>query len=47
MSLSSLNDKLKDIYMTYRDDINSPLPLDVIKEFLELEGVVLEENNAD
>lgn len=46
ISLSSLNDKLKDIYMTYKDDINPPVPVNDIKEYLRLEGVFLEDNNA-
>ena len=44
--LSSLNDKLKDIYFTYKDEIKPPVPINDIKKFLELEGVFLEDNNA-
>ncbi len=40
----NLNEKLKDIYMTYRDQDNPPVPLDAIKEYLELEGVELDES---
>ncbi|UTB33891.1 MAG: hypothetical protein NKF70_06800 [Methanobacterium sp. ERen5] len=42
--MSSLNDKLKDIYLTFKDDANPPVPIDIIKEFLELEGVLLDDN---
>lgn len=41
--LSTLTDKLLDIYITYKDDENSPVPLDTIKEYLELEGISLED----
>jgi hypothetical protein len=41
--VSKLNDKLKDIYMTYREYENPPVPLDAIKEYLELVGVNLSE----
>jgi hypothetical protein len=44
--MNNLNDKLKDIYLTYKDDVNSPVPLDIIKEYLELSGVEIDENNA-
>jgi hypothetical protein len=37
----SLNDKLKDIYHTYKDLDNPPVPVDLIKEYLELSGVEL------
>lgn len=40
--MDTLNEKLKDIYMTYKDHENPPVPLDTIKEFLELEGISLE-----
>ncbi len=45
----NLNEKLKDIYMTYRDHENPPVPLKAIREYLELEGVELDEseNNCD
>lgn len=41
----SLNEKLKDIYLTYKDHKNPPVPLDTIKEYLELEGVSLDDEN--
>ena len=41
----SLNEKLKDIYMTYKDHKNPPVPIGTIKEYLELEGVLLEDEN--
>ena len=42
--MSTLNEKLLDIYITYKDDINPPVPLETIKEYLELEGVLTDEN---
>jgi len=42
--MPSLNEKLLDIYMTFKDDINPPVPLETIKEYLELEGVLSDEN---
>ena len=39
--MSSLNEKLKDIYITYKDVANPPVPIDIIKKYLELEGVLL------
>jgi len=42
--MSNLNDKLKDIYLTYRDQDNPPVPLKAIREYLELEGVELDES---
>jgi hypothetical protein len=36
----TLNEKLKDIYMTYKDHENPPVPIETIKEYLELEGVI-------
>ena len=36
-------DKLKDIYRRYKDEENSSVPVEDIKEFLELSGVPLEE----
>lgn len=35
-------DKLKDIYQTYKDYDNPPVPVKEIKEYLELSGVELE-----
>jgi hypothetical protein len=42
--MSNLNEKLKDIYMTYKDNKNPPVPIETIKEYLELEGISLEDN---
>lgn len=44
MGMSSvLTKKLLIIYLAYKDDPNPPVPIDTIKEFLELEGEVLKE----
>jgi hypothetical protein len=43
--MSRLNENLKDIYITYKDHKNPPVPLEIIKEYLELEGVLLEDIN--
>lgn len=40
-----LNKKLIDIYNTYKDHENPPVPLKTIKEYLELEGISLNEEN--
>ena len=40
----SLNEKLLDIYITYKDNENPPVPIETIKEYLELEGVLTDEN---
>ena len=40
----SLNEKLLDIYITYKDNENPPVPIETIKEYLELEGVLSDEN---
>lgn len=42
----SLNEKLRDIYNTYKDSLNPPVPIEVIKEYLELEGVFLKDENT-
>jgi len=47
ISMSNLNDKLIDIYMTFKNHKNSPVPLDTIKEYLELQGVSFDDYNAD
>ena len=39
-------DKLKTIYKTYKDDENPPVPIKEIKEYLELSGVELEEDDT-
>lgn len=41
--MSKLNDKLKDIYQTYKDHDNPPVPVQKIKEYLQLSGVSLDE----
>ena len=43
--MSTLNEKLYDIYMTFKDHDNPPVPISTIKEYLELEGVTLEDEN--
>jgi len=40
--MSNLNEKLLDIYITYKNHENPPVPLDTIKEYLELEGIILD-----
>lgn len=42
--MSKLDKKLLDIYMTYKDHDNPPVPLDIIKEFLELEGISIDDS---
>ena len=42
--MSALNEKLKDIYQTYKDHENPPVPVKKIKECLKLSGVLLENN---
>lgn len=37
---------LKKTYDQYKNDENPPIPLEEIKEYLELEGVELEETNG-
>ena len=44
--MSELNEKLKDIYQTYKDHENPPVPVKKIKEYLKLSGVSLEEDGA-
>lgn len=39
----SLNEKLLDIYITYKDNENPPVPIETIKEYLELEGISLDD----
>ena len=41
--MSGLNEKLKDIYQTYKDHENPPVPVKKIREYLKLSGVLLEE----
>ena len=38
------DDKLKEIYKTYKDHDNPPVPVKKIKEYLELSGVSLDED---
>lgn len=44
--MSDLNDKLKDIYKTYKDQENPPVPVKKIKKYLKLSGVHIEEDDA-
>jgi len=44
--MSGFNDKLKDIYQTYKDHENPPVPVKKIREYLELSGVSLEDDDA-
>ena len=46
MNMSGLNDKLKDIYQTYKDQKNPPVPVKKIKEYLKLSGVSLEDDDT-
>ena len=41
--MPNLNEKLKDIYITFKDVENPPVPLEIIREFLELEGVLMDD----
>ncbi|MDD3754528.1 MAG: hypothetical protein PHQ17_08240 [Methanobacterium sp.] len=41
--MSALNEKLKDIYQTYKDHKNRPVPVKKIKEYLKFSSVLLEE----
>lgn len=41
----TLNDKLKNIYQTYKDQENPPVPIEIIKEYLELCGVKLDDSD--
>jgi hypothetical protein len=43
--MSSLNEKFYDIYMTFKDHKNPPVPIETIKEYLELEGVLLNDED--
>lgn len=40
--MSNLDEKLYDIYLTYKDHENPQVPIDTIKEYLELQGISLE-----
>ncbi|MDI9435695.1 MAG: hypothetical protein QM396_06785 [Euryarchaeota archaeon] len=42
---TSLVEKLKDIYKTYKDHENPPVPVEKIREYLELSGVDIEEGD--
>ena len=44
--MSGLNDKLKEIYQTYKDHEKPPVPVKKIKEYLKLSGVQLEEDET-
>jgi hypothetical protein len=33
-----LNTLLKQVYYRYKDEINSPVPIELIKKYLQLEG---------
>lgn len=39
-------DKLKDIYHEYKDDENPPVPVKDIREFLELSGIPIEDDDT-
>jgi LEA14-like dessication related protein len=47
IKISDLTKKLKDIYTTFKNQSNPPVPIQDIKEFLELEGVELNEGEGD
>jgi len=38
------NDRLKEVYKTYKNHNNPPVPIKRIKEYLELSGVTLDED---
>ena len=39
-----LKDNLKDIYHTYKDHKNPPVPVNTIKKYLKLSGIPLEKD---
>ena len=41
-----LNNLLKKAYHSWKDDLDPPIPLETIKEYLVLEGVHLDEDNS-
>jgi hypothetical protein len=41
--MSNLDEKLLDIYMTYKDHKNPAVPINTIKEYLKLQGISLED----
>lgn len=45
MKMLTLNEKLYDIYMTFKDKKNPPVPLETIEEYLKLEKVSLEDED--
>ena len=44
---AELNKLLKKAYRTYQDRDNSPIPLDMIRDYLEYEGINVEDEYAD
>ena len=38
----TLNDILKEAYNLYKNESKPPIPLEIIKEFLDLEGIAVE-----
>lgn len=45
--MSQLNDKLLNIYITFKNDENPPVPIETIKEYLELEGISLDDKKKN
>lgn len=41
--MSTLDEKLKDIYLTYKNDKYSPIPIELLREYLELIGELEDE----
>lgn len=39
---NELNDLLKQAYHRWKDDLNPPIPLETIEEFMKIEGVPLD-----
>jgi len=46
IKMIGLNEKLKDIYKTYKDHENPPVPIKKIKKYLRLSGVSLEDEDT-
>lgn len=45
--MPNLNEKLIDIYNTYKDDENPPVPIKKLEEYLKLEGILLDEDDKN
>ncbi|CEL23994.1 hypothetical protein [Methanobacterium formicicum] len=43
--MSDFTNRMRDIYITYKDDENPPVPIDLIRDYLKLEGIIIVEAN--